>query len=72
MAPLWDRLGELTMPVDVVVGERDAKLRRARARAWPPRCPAARLTVVPGAGHGLPREARRGARRRVPRAEPGP
>jgi pimeloyl-ACP methyl ester carboxylesterase len=25
MPPLWERLGELTMPVTVVVGARDAK-----------------------------------------------
>ncbi len=56
MRPLWDRLGELTMPVAVVVGEDDAKfsalgerLSRALARA--------ELTVVPGAGHALVLEA---------------
>ncbi len=56
MAPLWHRLGELRMPCDVVVGERDAKFvaigeRLVRA------LPDATLHVVPGAGHGLPREA---------------
>jgi 2-succinyl-6-hydroxy-2,4-cyclohexadiene-1-carboxylate synthase len=57
MAPLWDRLGELTMPAAVLAGERDAKfmaLGRRLASALPG---AATLTVVPGAGHGLPREA---------------
>lgn len=56
MAPLWDRLGALTMPVDVVVGERDEKFRgigeRLRAAI-----PTASLTVIPGAGHALPLEA---------------
>jgi pimeloyl-ACP methyl ester carboxylesterase len=52
MAPLWDRLGELTMPVDVVVGAQDAKFHAIgeRLRAA---IPHARLTVVPGAGHAL-------------------
>ena len=27
LPPLWDRLGELTMPVTLIVGERDAKFR---------------------------------------------
>jgi 2-succinyl-6-hydroxy-2,4-cyclohexadiene-1-carboxylate synthase len=56
MTPVWDRLGELTMPATVLAGERDAKyvalgerLVAALARA--------QLIVVPGAGHGLPREA---------------
>jgi 2-succinyl-6-hydroxy-2,4-cyclohexadiene-1-carboxylate synthase len=56
MTPAWDRLGELTMPATVLAGERDAKyvalgerLVAALARA--------QLIVVPGAGHGLPREA---------------
>jgi 2-succinyl-6-hydroxy-2,4-cyclohexadiene-1-carboxylate synthase len=56
MPPLWDHLGELTMPVHVVAGERDERyvaLGRRLAEALPD----ATLTVVPGAGHGLPREA---------------
>jgi 2-succinyl-6-hydroxy-2,4-cyclohexadiene-1-carboxylate synthase len=56
MTPLWDRLPELTMPVDVVVGERDAKF-TALGRRLAAALPRARLAVVPGAGHGLPREA---------------
>ncbi len=56
MAPLWDRLGELTMPVDVVVGERDAKFCAIGDRLVAD-LPDARLHVVAGAGHGLPREA---------------
>lgn len=56
MEPVWDRLGELTMPVDVVVGERDEKYvvvgERLRAAL-----PEGRLWRLRGAGHGLPREA---------------
>lgn len=56
MAPLWDRLHELTMPATVVVGERDVKF-RAIGRRLVDGLPDARLVIVPGAGHGLPREA---------------
>ncbi len=56
MAPLWDRLPELTMPVQVVVGARDAKF-RALGERLVTALPDAGLIVVPGAGHGLPREA---------------
>jgi 2-succinyl-6-hydroxy-2,4-cyclohexadiene-1-carboxylate synthase len=54
--PVWDRLGELEMPVVVVAGERDAKYRELGERLVAG-LPDARLVVVPGAGHGLPREA---------------
>lgn len=55
MAPLWNRLGELTMPATVVAGERDGKFlalgdRLAEALGG-------ELVTVPGAGHGVPREA---------------
>jgi 2-succinyl-6-hydroxy-2,4-cyclohexadiene-1-carboxylate synthase len=50
MPPLWDRLGELPMPVALVVGERDAKF-RAIAERMRSRLPRASLAVVPGAGH---------------------
>lgn len=55
MAPLWDRLGELAMPVTVVVGEHDAKF-RALGQRLAGAVSGAELIVVPGAGHGLPRE----------------
>src|SRR3954469_21392497 len=42
--PLWDRLGELTMPVTWVVGEHDAKFRAIAEAAGTP-------AVVAGAGH---------------------
>jgi 2-succinyl-6-hydroxy-2,4-cyclohexadiene-1-carboxylate synthase len=50
MPSLWDRLGELAMPVELLVGERDAKF-RAVAERMASRVPDARVLVVPGAGH---------------------
>ncbi|MDA0163772.1 2-succinyl-6-hydroxy-2,4-cyclohexadiene-1-carboxylate synthase [Solirubrobacter ginsenosidimutans] len=52
MEPLWERLGELAIPVTLVVGERDAKF-RATAEAMLARLPNARLVVVEGAGHAV-------------------
>jgi 2-succinyl-6-hydroxy-2,4-cyclohexadiene-1-carboxylate synthase len=54
MEPLWQWLGKLTMPVTIVVGERDAKFRALgeRMRAV---LPAGRLVMLPG-GHRLPLE----------------
>ncbi len=54
MEPLWDRLGELAMPVDLVAGERDARY-VALARRALPLLRNARLTVLAGA-HVLPLE----------------
>jgi 2-succinyl-6-hydroxy-2,4-cyclohexadiene-1-carboxylate synthase len=54
MQPLWSRLGELEMPVTVVVGERDAKF-RALGQRMVGRMPDAELAVISG-GHGLPLE----------------
>lgn len=51
MEPLWSRLPELTMPVAIVVGERDEKfqaLGQRMVRLLAHAC----LTVMPG-GHGL-------------------
>ena len=56
MAPVWDRLGELTMPAVVMAGARDAKYVEL-ASALVAALPRAVLVVVPDAGHGLPREA---------------
>jgi len=50
MEPLWDRLGELDLPVTLIVGERDEKF-RAIAERMRERLPQAELTIVPGAGH---------------------
>ncbi len=58
MEPLWERLGELAMPCDIVVGERDAKF-VALGERLATALPDAQLHVVAGAGHGVPREAPR-------------
>lgn len=54
---VWDRLSELAMPAAVLAGARDAKYVALgeRVAAALPGCPG--LTAVPGAGHGLLREA---------------
>ncbi|HXB66036.1 MAG TPA: alpha/beta fold hydrolase [Solirubrobacteraceae bacterium] len=54
MQPLWHRLKELSMPVTVLVGERDEKF-CALGRRMAELLPAGRLVVAPG-GHGLPLE----------------
>lgn len=56
MAPLWGRLGELTLPVGVVVGERDTKF-QALGRRIVAELPAATLHVIGGAGHAVQLEA---------------
>ncbi len=56
MEPVWDRLGELRMPATVVVGARDAKYVEL-GRRLVAGLPDADLELVPGAGHGLLREA---------------
>ncbi len=56
MEPVWHRLGELTMPAVVVVGERDAKF-RALGERLAGALPSASLVVVPGAGHAVHLEA---------------
>jgi len=50
MEPLWDRLGELRIPVTVAAGERDAKF-RALAQQMAGALPDGRLVTIPGAGH---------------------
>jgi 2-succinyl-6-hydroxy-2,4-cyclohexadiene-1-carboxylate synthase len=50
MEPLWDRLGELGMPVELLVGERDEKF-RAIAERMAAALPDARVSIVPEAGH---------------------
>lgn len=56
MAPLWDRLGQLAMPVLVLAGEHDEKY-VALGERLAAAVPAGRLEVVSGAGHALPLEA---------------
>lgn len=56
LPPVWDRLGELTMPVALVAGERDERFRRI-AGEMASEMPTARVVVVPGAGHAVHLEA---------------
>jgi 2-succinyl-6-hydroxy-2,4-cyclohexadiene-1-carboxylate synthase len=56
MTPRWDRLGELKMPVTVIVGEHDEKFRAVGDR-MALALPDARVIVVPGAGHAAHLEA---------------
>jgi len=53
--PVWDRLGELEMPVTLVVGALDEKY-TGIARSMAGRLRAARVHVVGNAGHALPLE----------------
>jgi 2-succinyl-6-hydroxy-2,4-cyclohexadiene-1-carboxylate synthase len=53
---VWDRLGELTMPVTLLAGEHDAKF-RALAERMAAEIPNARVSVVAGAGHAAHLEA---------------
>ena len=52
MEPLWDRLGELDVPVTLVVGERDEKF-VAIAHAMTDRIADAEIVVVDGVGHAV-------------------
>jgi 2-succinyl-6-hydroxy-2,4-cyclohexadiene-1-carboxylate synthase len=56
LPPLWDRLGELEMPVTLVVGERDEKFTSVAAR-MAALIPDATAVVVPGSGHAVHLEA---------------
>lgn len=53
--PMWDRLGDLAMPVTLVAGERDERYADI-ARRMADRIPSAELVLVPDAGHPLPLE----------------
>ena len=52
LPPLWDRLGELRMPVTLIAGERDTKF-SAVAREMAALIPIATVTIVSGAGHAV-------------------
>ena len=54
MEPLWERLPELTMPVTVLVGDRDEKF-QALGRRMADLLPDAEYLLAPG-GHSLPLE----------------
>jgi 2-succinyl-6-hydroxy-2,4-cyclohexadiene-1-carboxylate synthase len=56
LASLWDRLAEVSMPVTLVVGERDSKFRTV-AGDMARGLPAAEVVVVPAAGHAVHLEA---------------
>jgi pimeloyl-ACP methyl ester carboxylesterase len=56
MQPLWGRLGELSMPVALVAGERDAKYVKIAQRMGE-RISRARVLVVPDSGHAVHLEA---------------
>jgi 2-succinyl-6-hydroxy-2,4-cyclohexadiene-1-carboxylate synthase len=58
MAPLWDRIGALTMAVTILVGGRDIKF-IDYAERFAQLLPQADVHTIDGAGHGLPREAPR-------------
>jgi 2-succinyl-6-hydroxy-2,4-cyclohexadiene-1-carboxylate synthase len=49
---LWERLGELAIPVTLVAGERDERF-RGLAREMAARIPDAEVLVVPEAGHAV-------------------
>jgi 2-succinyl-6-hydroxy-2,4-cyclohexadiene-1-carboxylate synthase len=70
MDPLWDRLGELTMPVTVVVGDRDTKF-QALGRRMVKLLAAAELVLAPG-GHGLPLENPAAVAQALQRIDPEP
>ena len=53
---LWNRLRELTMPVILIVGERDLKF-RALAGDMVAELPSGQLKIVEGAGHAVHLEA---------------
>ncbi len=55
MTPLWERLGELSLPVTVLVGERDLKF-HAPGRRMVELLAHAELSILPG-GHRLPLES---------------
>ncbi len=55
MEPLWGRLGELELPVTVLVGDRDERYLRL-AREMEPLLSNGRVKVAPG-GHNLPLES---------------
>lgn len=56
MEPLWDRLPELALPVQLIVGERDVKF-RAIAERMAERLRDPTLHIVPAAGHAVQLEA---------------
>ena len=64
MEPLWERLGELTMPVTLVAGERDEKF-RAIAEQMAARLPNAQHVTIPDTGHAPQLEDPEGVARAI-------
>ena len=62
---LWERLGELSIPVTLVVGERDSKF-SAIAVEMARGMPEAEVVVAPGAGHAVHLEAPEAIARALP------
>ena len=62
---LWERLGELSIPVTLVVGERDSKF-GAIAVEMARGMPEAEVVVAPGAGHAVHLEAPEAIARALP------
>jgi 2-succinyl-6-hydroxy-2,4-cyclohexadiene-1-carboxylate synthase len=56
LPPLWTRLGEVHVPVTLIVGERDTKF-RVVALQMASALPDAHVEVIPGAGHAAHLEA---------------
>jgi 2-succinyl-6-hydroxy-2,4-cyclohexadiene-1-carboxylate synthase len=56
LPPLWERLAEVSMPVALVVGERDQKF-KAIAAEMAAGLPRVKVQAVPGAGHAVHLEA---------------
>ena len=54
--PVWGRLGELRMPVLLIVGERDGRYRKLAER-MAVAIPSAELLIVPATGHAVHLEA---------------
>lgn len=54
--PLWDRLGEISIPVLWIAGENDPKFLELAKRAVP-LIPNGHLAIAPGSGHRVPWEA---------------
>jgi 2-succinyl-6-hydroxy-2,4-cyclohexadiene-1-carboxylate synthase len=69
MPPLWERLGELALPVTLVVGERDAKF-RGIAERMARRLPRGEIVVVEGAGHAVALEAPAAVAEAIDRTHP--
>jgi 2-succinyl-6-hydroxy-2,4-cyclohexadiene-1-carboxylate synthase len=68
---LWDRLGELTMPVTLIVGERDAKFRAIAEQMAPRFGGSCEVELVPDAGHAVHLESPRAVAAILRRAQRG-